>query len=207
MGTENDTDTTSNPGSQSDEGSSSGGKSFTQEEVNAIAAREKEQGKRSGVQGLLKLFGLSNEDELKEFAKRVKDQEDAKLSEADRKAKEAEAAKAEAERYKREAETTLLTARKVEALQEAGLTLAAARRVADLVKIQSGDDDAAVKAAVDGLKKDMPALFSKAETEGGNKLPDGSPKPPPRKTQGTATSTDKAREILYQRHPNLKPKN
>lgn len=149
----------------------SGDRVFTQDEVNRMMAREKDQGERAGRRALLQSLGVSDPDNAKpEEIKALLDAEQARRreqeSEAERKLREASerdqaAAAREARALEREKRAVLTTA---------GLVLptepeprqAALDAAARLLDIQPDDDDAVVQGKVDALKQQFPGLFGSA---------------------------------------------
>lgn len=153
-------------------------KTFSQEDVTAIAAREKDQGKRAAQEEISKRLGVPIEEAerlLKEMRKRADDEK----SEAQRAREAADAEKAEAEREKQAAAQERHDARVERALLASGITdEAKVKRVGRLLDVEVGAEPDVIKAAVTTLKKDMPELFG--EAPGGKKPPASDPngKPP-----------------------------
>lgn len=137
-------------------------KTFTQDELNRVAAREKDQGKRVGLSEFATNLGFTKPDEVEAFIKAARDKEQQGLTEAEKKiseatAKETALAAREAAIAAKEAEV----ARKgvLIGLGASGVDLEdaiALLRVAD----DATDDD--VKAAAEALKTRRPELFGAA---------------------------------------------
>ena len=141
-------------------------KTFTQDDVTALAAAERDQGKRAGkgaaqdeINAAIKAAGLPDGTDLSavlEAAKRATAADEAAKTQAQRDADVAAKAKADAEAYLATAAKTLHDA-KVERALAGAVNAAIAARALD---VAVGADDDAIKAAVDKLKADVPGLFS-----------------------------------------------
>ena len=163
-----------------------------QEQVTAIAAREKEEGRRAAIREVQDLLGCTPE-EAKAALDRQREAERQQMSDAERAKADAETAKAEAEADRQKARTTLLQARVTSALILSGLSLPAeaqARQdrlaaVARMVDV-SDPDEAKVVEAVEKLKASVPEMFTGAP--GASPIPSGTPggSPPPPKPDADA---------------------
>ena len=141
-------------------------KTFTQDDVTALAAAERDQGKRAGkaaaqdeINAAIKAAGLPDGTDLSavlEAAKRATAADEAAKTQAQRDADAAAKAKADAEQLLATAAKTLHDA-KVERALAGAVNAAIAARALD---VAVGADDDAIKAAVDNLKADVPGLFS-----------------------------------------------
>ena len=141
-------------------------KTFTQDDVTALAAAERDQGKRAGkaaaqdeINAAIKAAGLPDGTDLSavlEAAKRATAADEAAKTQAQRDADVAAKAKADAEAYLATAAKTLHDAKVERALAGAVNATIAARAL----DVAVGADDDAIKAAVDNLKADVPGLFS-----------------------------------------------
>ena len=135
-------------------------KTFTQEDVQAIASREKDQGKRAALDEMQRVLGVTVE-EAKAIIDEAGKRTDADKTEAqrardaaDKERGEAESAKAEAVRERHEAQIE-------RALVKAGVTdEAKISRMARLVEVDTGADAETVKAAVADLRRERPELFT-----------------------------------------------
>lgn len=141
-------------------------KTFTQDDVTALAAAERDQGKRAGkaaaqdeINAAIKAAGLPEGTDLSavlEAAKRATAADEAAKTQAQRELDAAAKAKADAEAYLATAAKTLHDAKVERALAGAVNATIAARAL----DVPVGADDDAIKAAVDKLKADVPGLFS-----------------------------------------------
>lgn len=167
-----------------------GARTFSQEEVTAMMAREKDQGKRAAEEALAKSLGCTLE-EAKTVIADSRKRADAEKSEAQRAREAADAEKAEAERVKGESLRERQNTRIQAALMRAGVTQsdddkdgskfeAKLARLTKLVDVEAEADAAAVTAAVKSLKDEEPGLFA-ASGPGKPKPPNSDPagKPPP----------------------------
>lgn len=181
---------------------------FTQAEVTAMMAREKDQGKRGAEEALAKSLGCTL-DEAKTIIADSRKRADAEKSEAQRAREAADAEKADAERVKGESKRERLDTRIQAALMRAGVVQAdddkdgskfEARlaRLTKLVDIDLEADPAAVSAAVKVLKDEEPGLFA-AAAPGKPKPPHTDPggKPPPNQpdTDAFKRGADRAKKV------------
>lgn len=150
-------------------------KTFSQEDVQAIASREKDQGKRAAQDEMQRALGVSVEEAkaiIDEANKRTDaDKTDAQRARdaADKERTDSETAKAEAVRERHETQIE-------RALVRAGITDdTKLSRMARLVEAEPGADVEAIKVAVADLRRDMPELFTTVTPK-----PNGDPggKPP-----------------------------
>lgn len=140
-------------------------KSFTQEEVNALLAREKSQGERAGqtaateaLTAKLEAAGFTDVDAAITAAAAQKAADEAAKTEAERARDEAARLIAEATATKAEAAQDRHAARIERALAKSNaVDVAITARVLD---VEVGADDAAVTAAVEALKTKVPGLFT-----------------------------------------------
>jgi len=185
------------------EGGGSGGdtpKTFSQEDVNRIATREKEQGKQAASRELAEQLGVSVE-EAKQIIQRAKEADDAQKTEAQRAREAADREKEEAALEKRAATTERHEAAVERRLVMAGVTdekkLA---RVMRMVTVEPGASSDEIQTDVDQLKTDFPELFTVQQGGGGGRrVPDSDPKggPPPRKGAEDAYSKGAERAKAY----------
>lgn len=150
-------------------------KTFTQEELNAIAAREKDQGRVAALrEASEKLGGLSIDDAAK-LVEAARAADEANKTEAQRALDAANAEKAEAAKIKADAAADRHAARLERLLGKAGaVDVEIAARALD---VALGADEAAVTAAIDALKAKVPGLFGTAtpppDTDPGKQPPPG----------------------------------
>lgn len=148
-------------------------KTFTQEDLSALMAKEKAQGRRAGeraVTGLLsqtlKDAGFAEDADLKEvltLAAAKRDADDAAASDAEKAVKAAEAREAEAAKKIAQAEAREFNARATIALAGAvDVNVAKAALAAYDVTPASSDED--LTEAITKLKTAAPGLFEKAVT-------------------------------------------
>lgn len=146
---------------EGDEPSDETPRTFTQEEVNALATREKQQGKKAGARELLESLGFEKPEDAQAFIKAQRDAEESAKTEAQKLADQAARDKAEAEKSRAETaaekratqiERALLRAKvKDDDLEDAAYLLA---------KDLDADADAdAITAAATTLKERRKELF------------------------------------------------
>lgn len=133
------------------------GRTFTQEEVNAIMAKEKGQGERS----VLKMFGLKDKDEAQEFAQKIKLWQESQQSEAD-KIKALQSEKEGIETSYKQAVSELNGLKAEKYLLSQGVSSADTEFVAFKVgKLINEDTD--FEKAVEAFKKENPRFFVKEQ--------------------------------------------
>lgn len=180
-------------------GSGSGEKTFTQAEVNAMMAREKDQGARSAAEQLAKDLGTSVE-EAKAIIKEHHDRVEGEKSEAQKARDAADKEKAEAEKAKSEAAQERHEAKVERLLLRAGLDpgdedkrLTRAMRMID---IEVGAEDTVVQAAVDDIKKDEPGWFGEGvKSKPKNSDPKGTPPKPKVDEDGYSRGQARAKQM------------
>lgn len=161
-------------------------KTFSQDDVNRIAAREKEQGRQAAAQSLADDLGVSLE-EAKTIIKEHRDRSEAEKSEAQRAKEAADREKAEAaeekkaaarERHETKVERRLIRAGVPD--DEEGL-----KRVMRMVTVEVGASDDDLQAEIDSIKTQFPTLFGTGEGGGGRgRAPSGDPPGSPPKPKG-----------------------
>lgn len=134
---------------------------LSQEEVNRIAAREKDQGRRAAQTELLQRLGVETIEEAEAILKSQKDAEDALKSQAQ---KDAEAAAKD----RKEAQDALLAANTARhralvdaALLRAGVPEAGLSAIS--LDVEVGAESEAITEAVEKLKTALPGLFGEAK--------------------------------------------
>lgn len=151
-----------------DDGGGSGGggtggeedknKTFTQEDLNRIATKEKNEGKMS----LLKAFGFENEDDAKSFIAKAKKSEQDSLTEAEK----LKLAKEEADKIALSSnQKAILLEQKLEAIK-GGVMASAVDDVIVLVNNRM-NDKTDFAAALEVVKKAYPAFFAEDKGTGG----------------------------------------
>lgn len=137
-------------------------KTFTQDDLNRIAAENKARGEREAKKAfeeqLKALFGDLTPEEVAGKLRAVREAEDAQKTEAQRILEEATAAKTEAEKIKAEAAQERHTARLHAALISAGVPEAGVGAVT-VPGVEVGATVEEIQAAVDKLKTTLPGLF------------------------------------------------
>lgn len=152
------------------------GKVFTQEEVEALAAREKDQGKRAGARAALEEFakanGFTNADDAKAFIEEARKAREAQMSEQEKREKELAERERRAEERERAAAAREKAAARRAVLVGLGATGDDLEDAVALLRVDDDADDTAVAEAADKLKDRRPELF-------GGTRPTGDPAPAP----------------------------
>lgn len=175
------------------------GSTFTQDDVTRIAAREKDQGKRSGQREILDMLGVESVDDVKSFMDKQREAEEARMTEADKAKKAAERDKAEAEAIRAEALAERYNARVERELLKAGVAEGSIAKVSRLVEVDdpANADSEVITAAVADLRKEMPQLFQ-PEGKSGRQANSDPGKAPGKKPD--ADPSKRARSRLEERH-------
>lgn len=196
---------------------------LSQEDVNRIAAREKEEGKRAGQREMLSALGVTTVEEANEALKRLKDIDDKNkddLTKAADKATAAETAAATATReHKSLTKTTRVRDEVLRAmLGENAKVLDAALMVTRMIEIDDDADDKTVAAAVKAVQDTMPQVFqfsgqpSTTTRQPPTPRGDGRDHQPvvtgaaPRTPARTSDLSSKAMDLLHERHPRKSPR-
>lgn len=168
-------------------------KTFTQEEVNGMMAREKAEGRSAAERDIAERFGCTLE-EAKEVLDGVRAATDLQKSEAQREIDKAkkdqeDAAKRDAAAQAREREANIVISLVAHGVtierEDDGSLKGRAARIAKLLDAPADADAGAIATAVAKLKEDEPALFTAATP-----TPTGGPTPSlPRPPDGTPPGT------------------
>lgn len=220
---DDDDDDTDDEG-DNDEGQSNrkGGKTFTQRQVNAVATREKREGKKAGRRELLEELGFESVDELRESIQKQKEGKAKDDDELSKERKKLEKEKSDAEKLRSEAAKDRHDARVERRLLSAGVPLKKLEKVARLVDVEIGVEADEIDDAIDSIKEDFPELFGsnsdsedtdeddstdrgkrKGGTEPRKKVQDSNPG---RKAGGSKAKSldDRVKDRLAARHPEFK---
>lgn len=174
-------------------------KLLTQAEVNAIATREKQQGKAAAERELAEALGVPLE-EAKAIIKQSKEAADAKKSEADKDREAAAREKQEAETEKAAAKKETHQARLERAFDKVGVDLADDKekakneRLLRLVTAEVGASYEDVLNEVKQIQKDFPGLFGESGGGSSRKAPNGDPAGTPPKPTGAEDKYEAGRK-------------
>ncbi|WP_369387177.1 hypothetical protein AB5J72_05820 [Streptomyces sp. CG1] len=140
--------------------------SLSQKQLNTLMAREKDQGGRAAVRGLVERLGFSNAAALEEFVSAQRQAEDKRLTDTERReqeiiAREKAAAAREATAVAREREATCRAL-----LAGFGATGADLDDAIVLLHAPDDADAAALREAADELKSRRPELFGVGRADG-----------------------------------------
>ena len=180
------------------------GKVFTQDEVAALAAKEKSQGERAGARKALEEFaaanGFKNADDAKQFIEAARKAQQDALSEEEKRRQELE--RREQELIAREAAAVARerAASRRAVLVGLGATGDDLEDAAALLRVDDDADDTAVQEAAAKLKERRPELFGvRPQASAPSSLPPapgGAPAGgPPSRPASTARPGDRGREM------------
>lgn len=182
------------------------GRTFTQDELTALAAKEKAQGERAGGRAALEKaatdLGFTNFDDVKAFVEEGRKIKEAQLSEQEKKERELADREARAEARERAAELRERIANRRAVLVGLGATGDDLEDAVALLRVPDDADDATIAEAAAALKERRGELFGAAPaTPPPGQLPPapgGSPAggPPPRTP---ALGKDAVKEAARQR--------
>lgn len=180
---------------------------MTQEELSALAAREKSQGKRSALKEWAAEHGFSNPDDAAAFIKAAREAQQAQLSEAEK--REQALAEKERELAAREAQAAarLREATRKAALVALGATGDDLEDATALLRVDDDADEETVRAAAEKLRERRPELFGATRTPeqrttlppAPSGAPAGAPpaRPPATKDDIKARALERARQMGY----------
>lgn len=142
-----------------------------QSEVNRIAATEKEQGKAAALREVQEALGVDL-DTAKAILKEHNERTESQKTEAQKAKDAADKERAEAEKDRAAAAREIYDARLTRAFVAAGLTdEAKISKYGKLVDVEVGKPYEDIKAAVEKLKEEEPALFGTVVTQDPKKRP------------------------------------
>ncbi|MER5277802.1 hypothetical protein ABT025_18865 [Streptomyces sp. NPDC002809] len=151
-------------------------RTFTQDELTALAAKEKAQGERAGARAALEKFatelGFTNVEDAKAFIEEGRKAKEAQLSEQQKKERELADREAKAEAREKAAEARERTANRRAVLVGLGATGDDLDDAAALLRVPDDADDTDLQEAADALRKRRPELF------GATRQPDPAAVPP-----------------------------
>jgi hypothetical protein len=204
-GDENDTDDDDNTDDTDEKP-----KTFTQRDLDRIAAKEKREGRKAASRELMDKFGFDSLEDAERFFEEAKSRDTKADDDAEKRLRKAEERERKAEdRYK------LATRKGNEAdvlasLIGEGMPKAKAARAVRMVDLDLATEDLTadeIDEAVFALKEEMPELFGeqpKAEDEKEWRpigSPDSTARGGQRRRPQSLTNAEKARVLLEQRHP------
>jgi hypothetical protein len=176
-------------------------RTFTQAEVDALAAREKSQGKRAAAREFAEKYGFSSIEDAEAFIVAARKAEEAQLSEQQKREKALADREAAADAREKAAIARERNANRRATLVGLGATGDDLEDAAALLRVPDDADDAAVTEAATKLRERRPELFGVAPTNvpPATQLPPapgGAPAggPPSRQT-ATGKPGDRGREM------------
>ncbi len=144
-------------------GAGAGGKTFTQEELDAVAGKARTEGRTAAEKELLKSLGIDSVEAAQAALKAHRDAEEASKTELQRAQDEAARLTAEVEAVKAQATTAVALSRLEGALRDAGVNPAripAALRLVELDKLKvEGTEVTGLLEAVESVKATSPEWF------------------------------------------------
>jgi len=132
---------------------------FTQTEVEALAAKEKAQGKRSAAKEFAEKHGFSTIEDAEAFIAAARQAQEAQLSEQEKRERELADREAKAEAREKAAEARERAANRRAILVGLGATGDDLEDAAALLRVPDDADDAVLQDAADKLKARRPELF------------------------------------------------
>ncbi|MGY4844543.1 hypothetical protein ACW9PK_07245 [Kocuria sp. MNB10] len=168
-------------------------RTFSQDELDRIVSREKDQAKRSVAKQLQEQLGVSIE-EARTILDEARKRSDAEKTEAQREREAAAKAKADADAERAEAVRDRHVLRLERNLLKAGVPDAALSRVARMVDVEVGADDVTLSDAITSLKDELPSLFEAKTADERKQPPSSDPKGKPKQPSPDDDSLSKGAE-------------
>lgn len=180
-------------------------KKFSQADLNRTARAER----KAAETKLAKSLGFETVEAMKAALSDKKNQDAKETKDLDTAVKNATTAEARASKAESDLAQERQANKVFRALVEAGLSAKAADRTKKLVEIDPEADDDEISEAITVLREDMPELFPSNDDDDVEKKEPKKVNPPNtggarRKSGGPGDSKKTARDLLYERHPNLK---
>ncbi|MEU5660085.1 hypothetical protein ABZ802_31380 [Streptomyces sp. NPDC047737] len=147
-------------------------RTFTQAEVEALAAKEKAQGKRSAAKEFAEKHGFTTIEDAEAFIAAARQSQEAALSEQEKRERELSEREAKAEAREKAAEARERTANRRAVLVGLGATGVDLDDAAALLRVADDADDTDVQESAEALKQRRPELF------GATRVPDPAAVPP-----------------------------
>lgn len=190
-------------------------KTFTQEDLNRVASREKKEGRAGAKREILEELGVDDLEAAKEAIAAKTQREEEQRTETEKALAKAAEAEAKAAKKEAELEQRLHDSTVKDALLEAGVDRKNVSRIVSMVTVEVGADEEAITEAVEELREDLPNLFTEQESDDDDDDEDKGPpkkKAPvgsdvgnaPPKSKKSKSGKDKAMDKLRERHPQAK---
>ncbi|WP_331756583.1 hypothetical protein [Streptomyces decoyicus] len=179
------------------------GKIFTQDDVNALAAKEKSQGERAGARRALEDFakdnGFSSAEDAKAFIEAARQAKEAAMSEEEKRRQELERREQDLATREAAAVARERTANRRSVLVGLGATGDDLDDATALLRVEDDADDTAILDAANKLKERRPELFGVQLAPAPSSLPaapGGAPAGgPPARPASTGKPGDRGREM------------
>jgi hypothetical protein len=146
-------------------------RTFTQTEVEALAAKEKAQGKRSAAKEFAEKHGFSTIEDAETFIATARQAQEAQLTEQQKREKDLADREAKAEAREKAAEARERAANRRAILVGLGATGDDLEDAAALLRVPDDADDTVLQEAADKLKARRPELFGATPTPTAAVLP------------------------------------
>ena len=144
-------------------------KTFTQEQVAALAAKEKSQGERAGARKALEELatanGFSNVDDVQAFIEEARKAREAQMSEQEREKQRLAEERQQFDRERQQLAQERRTMARERALSRLGATGADLEDATALLRVPDDADDDTVNEAAEALKTRRPELFGATSTQ------------------------------------------
>lgn len=183
---------------------------LTNKQLNDMLAERVRKAKGSAQKELLKSLGVEDLEAVKTILQEHRTTQDQAKTELEKATSKATKAEQENTTLKGQLAETVLNHRIEKELIRAGMTIGAAERCRKMVDLPTDASDDDIKAEIEALKKDTPALFSTSQEgqgsdQGGQRpVPPPPPGRPPAQPKPQPDAVTKATQLLHERHPHLK---
>lgn len=139
-------------------------RTFTQTEVEALAAKEKAQGKRSAAKELAEKLGFTSIEDTEAFIAAARQAKEAQLTEQEKRERDLADREAKAEAREKAAEARERAANRRAVLVGLGASGDDLEDAAALLRVPDDADDTVLQEAADKLKTRRPELFGATQT-------------------------------------------
>ncbi|MET8746290.1 hypothetical protein [Streptomyces sp. NPDC004728] len=177
-------------------------RTFTQAEVEALAAKEKAQGKRSAAKEFAEKHGFTTIEDAEAFIAAARQSQEAALTEQEKRERELADREARADAREKAAADRERVANRRAVLVGLGSTGEDLEDAAALLRVADDADDATITAAAEALKGRRPELFGVARLAADPAAPQLPPAPggapaggPPARQAPTGKPGDRGREM------------
>ncbi len=152
-------------------------KTFTQDDLNRIATKESDRGKRAAIKELSEELGMSIDD-VKALVKQQAERDEAAKSDLDKAREEAATLKRLGEENAKAAKREGLASKIQLELVRAGVPIDGTSHIVKLIDVDVDATPEDIQAKIEQVKTDLPALFATSTQKPSSSVPSGTPSTP-----------------------------